>query len=65
MQMKNTFDRLVRARLIVAGVVPKSSTQANLAEAMVDRLKVAEALNALTDEEVYAAAKRKKSKDAT
>jgi hypothetical protein len=51
--MKTNFDRLIRARLVLAGQIPKASARSNLAAAIVLRLKIAEALETIPNDEIY------------
>jgi hypothetical protein len=51
--MKTNFDRLIRARLVLAGQIPKASVRAKLAAAIVSKLKIAEVLEAMPNDEIY------------
>lgn len=52
--MKTTsIDKLILARLAIAGLRPKAAFRANLANALADRLEIGRVLSDLTNAEIY------------
>lgn len=52
--MKTTsIDKLIVARLTLAGLRPKAAFRANLAKALADRLEIGRVLSKLTNSEIY------------
>lgn len=61
--MKNTIEYMIRSRLKKASLLVTSATTNRLSQHIVAKLKIQEALLAMTDEEVYRATRPEPKKE--